>query len=128
MKIPIFAIIAIFTYTASMAQGTSYKKPKDVDNPPKQTEAKKEQRFSKGELKGPRAKNYPTHRLSASPVVATTPPISNERRMGSARMGPAAKNYKPWQDDRAVSHKLVTQKKRKNLKGPRAKNQKPWDN
>ena len=41
-------------------------------------------------------------------------------------MGPAAKNYKPWQDDTQKQHTIVTKKKKKDLKGPRAKNRKPW--
>jgi hypothetical protein len=42
-------------------------------------------------------------------------------------MGPAAKNYRPWQDDDSRYHPVVT-KEKENLKGPRAKNRKPWGN
>ena len=121
MKSLVFALLILFIYSASMAQGTSYSQNKYADNPPDQAEAKKEQRFSKGELKGPRAKNYPTHRLVASPVVATLP----QKKLSERRMGPAAKNYKPWQDDTRTPRTLVTKKQRKYLKGPWAKNRKP---
>lgn len=39
--------------------------------------------------------------------------------------GPAAKNYKPWQD-KSEKTTLVTQAKVSDLKGPEAKNAKAW--
>ncbi len=38
--------------------------------------------------------------------------------------GPAAKNYKSWQDSKSETTIVVTEKKQ--LQGPEAKNHKPW--
>lgn len=122
MKCLALTLIAILTYGTSWAQGTVYHLSPSEAIPPDQTEVKKEQRAEVGSLKGPRAKNYPTHRYQASKAVVATPATSEKR------MGPAAKNYRPGQDNHQAQHVVVTQKKRKNLKGPRAKNRKPWDN
>lgn len=113
----------LFIYSASLAQGTSYHPQTSGSVPPEKTEAKKEQRFERGDLKGPRAKNQPTHAYRSSAVRVVAPTEASEKRMG-----PAAKNYRPWQDDTKTQHVVVTKKKREILKGPRAKNRKPWDN
>lgn len=113
----------LFLYSASLAQGTSHHSPASPTSPPTKTEVKQEQRFEQGDLKGPRAKNHPTHAYRSSPVKVVAPTETAEKRMG-----PAAKNYRPWQDDTKTQHVVVTKKEKKNLKGPRAKNRKPWDN
>ena len=114
---------ALFLYSASFAQGTSYHSPTIGSTLPDKTEVKKVQRFKQGDLKGPRAKNYPTHAYRSSPVKVVAPAEPSEKRIG-----PAAKNYRPWQDDTETQHVIVTKREKKNLKGPRAKNRKPWDN
>lgn len=113
----------IFFYSASLAQGTAYRQEAPTILPPDKTEVNKEQRFERGDLKGPRAKNHPTHRYRPSKVAVEAPAQGSEKRMG-----PSAKNYKPWQDETRTQHVIVTKKKKKNLKGPRAKNRKPWSN
>ncbi len=113
----------LFLYSASLAQGTSYHPPASPTPLPNKPEVKQEQRFEQGDLKGPRAKNHPTHAYRSSPVKVTSPTETVGKRMG-----PAAKNYRPWQDTTKTQHVVVTKKEKKNLKGPRAKNRKPWDN
>ena len=113
----------IFLYSASFAQGTRYHQPDSTVPPPNKTEAKRAQRVELGDLKGPRAKNYPTHAYQSSEVVVTAPTKGSEKRVG-----PAAKNYRPWQDDTQRPRATITKKKKENLKGPRAKNRKPWNN
>lgn len=120
MKVIVLVSSALFLYSASLAQGTSYHPQTSSSAPPEKTEVKKVQRFERGDLKGPRAKNHPTHAYRSSPVKVVAPTEASERRMG-----PAAKNYRPWQDDTQTEHMVVTKKKRENLKGPRAKNRKP---
>ena len=120
-----FAVISsmLFIYSASLSQGISYRQPTLTTPPPDQAEAKQEQRVRLGDLKGPRAKNYPTHAYQSSKVVVAVPMEGAEKHLG-----PAAKNYRPWQDDTKTQHGTITKKKRENLKGPRFKNRKPWDN
>jgi hypothetical protein len=113
----------IFLYSASLAQGTRYHQPDSTFPPPNKTESKQAQRVELGDLKGPRAKNYPTHAYESSEVVVTVPTEKSDKRMG-----PAAKNYRPGQDDTQRPQTTIAKKKRENLKGPRAKNRKPWDN
>ena len=115
-------LCVLFIYSISLAQSNRYaNKTQQIPDPLANTEVKKEQRVERGDLKGPRAKNHPTHQYRASKVVVA-PAEASEKRMG-----PAAKNYRPWQDDTRTKQVVVTKKKRKNLKGPRAKNHKPWD-
>ncbi len=122
MRVIVFVSSALFLYSATLAQGTSYH-PRTADSTlPQKTEVKKVQRFERGDLKGPRAKNHPTHAYWSSPVKVVAPTEASDKRMG-----PAAKNYRPWQDDTPTEHVVVTQKERENLKGPRAKNRKPGD-
>lgn len=123
MKYLTFIFSLAFIYSASLAQGTSYRQHAPTTHVPDKTEVKKEQRVELGDLKGPRAKNYPTHKYQSSEVVVTAPAESTEKRMG-----PAAKNYRPWRDDTEAQRVTITKKERKNLKGPRFKNRKPWDN
>ncbi len=112
----------LFLYSASLAQGTSYSLSTADKSLPDRSEVKKEQRFERGDLKGPRAKNHPPNAYRFSPVKIATPTEASEKRRG-----PAAKNYRPWQDTTRTPHVAVTKKEKKNLKGPRAKNRKPWD-
>ena len=107
-------------YSASSAQGTHHEPSPTATNPPDETEVQQEQSAKLGDLKGPRAKNYPTHAYQGSGVVVTVPTEGSEKRMG-----PAAKNYQPWRDNTEVQRVAITKKKRKNLKGPRYKNRKP---
>ena len=124
MKILASILSIVFMYSVSLAQGTSYgNQAKPMADPPAKTAVKKEQRFERGDLKGPRAKNHPDYRYKSSKVAVTAPATVSEKRVG-----PAAKNYKPWQDDTRTQHVIVTKKEKKDLKGPRAKNRKPWDN
>ena len=124
MKLLTIVIATIFIYGTSFAQGTSYHAPvPTTDDPPARTEVKKVQRPELGDLKGPRAKNFPKYQYQASQAVIEAPQANQERLTG-----PEAKNYQPWEDDTQTSHVVVTKKERKNLKGPRAKNHKPWDN
>lgn len=124
MKTLSIAITMIFIYGTAFAQGTSYHSPvPTANNPSVRTEVKNEQRPELGDLKGPRAKNFPKYKYDASKAAVEVPQERAERRVG-----PDAKNYQPWEDDARTQHVIVSQKKKKNLKGPRAKNQKPWDN
>ncbi|MGB3851436.1 MAG: hypothetical protein WA958_15820 [Tunicatimonas sp.] len=104
-------------YTASLAQDSLHQPPWSSVNLPDKTEVKQQQRRKLGDLKGPRAKNYPAHRYHASPVKVKAP-------RSEKRMGPAAKNYRPWHTDNSRHHLVVT-KEKEDLKGPRAKNRKP---
>ena len=119
MKLLTSLLSIIFLYHISSAQGTNYS---SAPSPPDKANRTETHRFEWGDLKGPRAKNHPTHAYRSSKVVATHPGSSTQKRMG-----PSAKNYKPW--DRDTSHRsvLITSGKKKNLKGPRAKNRKPGD-
>ena len=123
MKSLAFIFSMALVYSVSSAQGTRYEPSPTATNPPDETEVQQEQSVKLGDLKGPRAKNYPTHAYQGSSVVVAVPAEGAEKRMG-----PAAKNYRPWRDDTEVQRATITKKKRKNLKGPRYKNRKPWDN
>ena len=124
MKILSITIATVFIYGTSFAQGTSYFSPvPTTDDPPASIEIKEEQRPELGDLKGPRAKNFPKYKYDASRAVIEAPQASAERLTG-----PEAKNNQPWEDDARTPHLVVTKKAKKDLKGPRAKNQKPWDN
>ena len=124
METVVSLLCVLFVYSISLVQGPRYEdKMQQVPDPLAKTEVKKEQRFERGDLKGPRAKNHPTHQYRTSKVVVAAPSEASEKPTG-----PAAKNYRPWQDDTRAQHVVVTKKKRKNLKGPRAKNHKPWNN
>ena len=123
MKTLTITVLTLCIYVTSPAQGTYHNDEMEPwGNPPAKTEVKKEQRFERGDLTGPRAKNHPTHRYKPSKLVVEKSATASERRMG-----PAAKNYKPWQDTVRQQPLTITKKKKKNLKGPRAKNYKPWD-
>ncbi len=123
MKMLPIAITAVFIYGASVAQGTSFYVPTATDDPPTYHEMKKEQNPELGDLKGPRAKNYPEYKYKST-KVAVESTKANEAR----RIGPKAKNSQAWDRTDSAQHLVVTQKKKKHLKGPRAKNQKPWNN
>ena len=123
MKTLVYIFSLALVYNASMAKGTSHHQQDSTVSPSDKTEVKEPQRIKHGDLKGPRAKNYPTHAYQGSSVVVAVPVEGAEKRMG-----PAAKNYRPWQDDTEVQRATITKKERKNLKGPRYKNRKPWNN
>ncbi len=123
MKTLLAVIVIAFVYETSLAQGTSYFPVLVENDPPANTEVKDEESMKMGDLKGPKAKNYPKYRYDASEVVVEEVQPNEERLVG-----PAAKNYKPWEDSNSEQHVVITVKEKKNLKGPRAKNQKPWDN
>ena len=124
MKPLTIAITTVFIYGFSFAQGTSYHAPVPaVDDPPAPTEVSEAQRPELGDLKGPRAKNFPKYKYQASKAVIEAPRMNRE-----TLVGPEAKNYQPWENDTRTPHVVVTKKERANLSGPRAKNQKPWDN
>ena len=109
--------------SVSLADSTDLYPKDSTTNPSERLEAKKEQRFERSDLKGPRAKNHPTHAYKSSKAVVAAPTAATDERMG-----PAAKNYRPWQDDTKAQHVVVSGKEKKDLKGPRAKNHKPWNN
>lgn len=123
MKSVAFIFLLVFVYGVSFAQGTNQKPSASTIKQIGTKEIRQEQRVKLGDLKGPRAKNYPIHAYQPSKVVVAAPTESVKRRMG-----PAAKNYRPWQDDTETQRVTVTKKERRNLKGPRYKNRKPWDN
>ena len=124
MKMLSAALFMLFTYSASLAQNTNYE-PAIIanDDLPIHIEIKKVERVKLGDLKGPRAKNYPTHKYTSSQVMVEVPTKVAERLKG-----PEAKNYKPWKDDTRAQQVVMKKAERKNLKGPRAKNRKPWKN
>lgn len=122
MKSLAFIFSMALVYGTSSAQGTRHEQSPTAMNPPNEVEVRQEKIVKLGDLKGPRAKNYPTHAYHGSEVNVTVPAKGVPKRMG-----PEAKNYRPWRDDAKVQRATITQKKRKNLKGPRYKNRKPWD-
>ena len=123
MKSVAFIFSLVFVYGVSFAQGNNHEPSASATSQIDTEKVQQEQPVKLGDLKGPRAKNYPTHAYQASRVVVAVPAEGSEKRMG-----PAAKNYRPWQDDTETQRVTITKKERRNLKGPRFKNRKPWDN
>ena len=114
-----FAVLFTFlTNDILVAQSTPVKNDSST-----RIEINKLQRIRLGDLKGSRAKNYPTHKYNSSIVMVEV--LSN---VAERPKGPEAKNYKPWRHDTRTQQMVMKKKKRENLKGPRAKNRKPWKN
>ena len=121
MKFLAFIFSMALVYSASFAQGTRHEQLPTATDPLNEIEQQRERSVKLSDLKGPRAKNYPTHAYQGSEVAVAVPAEGAIKRMG-----PEAKNYRPWRDDTKV-RRVVTKKKQEDLKGPRYKNRQPWN-
>ena len=121
----IFTPICLLLSTALVvsASGLSLQDNTSVD-PPADAKLKREQRLEYGALKGPRAKNYPTWKYQSTPVAVKPAMTPTSTR----KLGPAAKNSRPWQNNEPAQRILIKKKEGKRLMGPRAKNRKLWNN